>query len=275
MEEIDQYYLAQLYILAEELKSSYETFQFHQIYQKVLKFCVSELSQDYFEIIRDRMYCDRRDSKTRRSSCTALAVILESLVVLLAPVLSFTAEEVWENYGKKTSVFLEKFPDLSAYKNEVLIKKFEKVFETKELVQKALENARQNGKIGKSLEAKLFVSYKNSSILEKLFTREDFELFYVVSQVEFEPIGNSVEHTLLSSAENEEFLIEVTLPANPECPRCWRHTRDIHKGGLCERCKAAIKDYQAKAKVANTWSEGWNEHVMLRPLGSNNEFKHR
>jgi isoleucyl-tRNA synthetase len=186
------------------------------------------------------MYCDRRDSKTRRSSCTALAVILESLVVLLAPVLSFTAEEVWENYGKKTSVFLEKFPDLSAYKNEVLIKKFEKVFETKELVQKALENARQNGKIGKSLEAKLFVSYKNSSILEKLFTREDFELFYVVSQVEFEPIGNSVEHTLLSSAENEEFLIEVTLPANPECPRCWRHTRDIHKGGLCERCKAAV-----------------------------------
>jgi isoleucyl-tRNA synthetase len=101
MEEIDQYYLAQLYILAEELKSSYETFQFHQIYQKVLKFCVSELSQDYFEIIRDRMYCDRRDSKTRRSSCTALAVILESLIVLLAPVLSFTAEEVWENYGKE------------------------------------------------------------------------------------------------------------------------------------------------------------------------------
>ncbi len=240
MEEIDQYYLAQLYNLSEELKNSYETFQFHQIYQKVLKFCVSELSQDYFEIIRDRMYCDRRDSKTRRSSCTALAVILESLVVLLAPVLSFTAEEVWENYGKKTSVFLEKFPDLTAYKNEVLIQKFEKVFETKELVQKALENARQNGKIGKSLEAKLFVSYKNSSILEKLFTREDFELFYVVSQVEFEPIGNSVEHTLLSSAENEEFLIEVTLPANPECPRCWRHTRDIHKGGLCERCKGAV-----------------------------------
>lgn len=237
MQEIDRYYLAQLAELSVELKESYDSYQFHQIYQRVLKFCVSELSQDYFEIIRDRMYCDKANSLTRRSSCTALSIILETLAIFLAPVLSFTSEEVWESYGKKESIFLEVFPDLSKYRNAELLSKFEIVFEAKELVQKALETARQNGKIGKSLEAKLFVEDKKNSSLLKDFSKEELELFFVVSQVETGELAGEIAAEL----GNENFSIKVSLPEQTECPRCWRHTRDILKpGSLCKRCEQAI-----------------------------------
>jgi isoleucyl-tRNA synthetase len=172
LEEIDKYYLAKLSNLSFELNDAYENYQFHLVYQKALKFCSRELSQDYFEIIRDRMYCDKKDSITRRSSLTSLKIILESLVIYLSPILSFTSEEVWQMYGKKESVFLEKFPDLEKYKNDSLIEKMGKVFQAKELVQKTLELARANGKLGKSFEAKLFIHEKKRFKSKKLFYRK-------------------------------------------------------------------------------------------------------
>ncbi|MCP5494426.1 MAG: isoleucine--tRNA ligase [Leptospiraceae bacterium] len=236
MREIDLYYLSLLSQLTDEIKSSYENYQFHFIYQKVLNFCIVNLSQDYFEIIRDRMYCDRKDSVSRRSSCTALSIILEALCIYLSPILSFTSEEVWENYGKKTSVFMNTFPDLSEYKNESLEAKYNQLFKTKELAQKALEIARQGNKIGKSLEAKLYLNSNNND-LQKNFSNEDLEFWFVVSQVEF----GQPEGEVFSMVEEDSVKIYVAKPNETECPRCWRHTRDIQKeGDLCERCKSAI-----------------------------------
>ncbi len=103
-------------------------------------------------------------------------------------------------------------------------------------VQKALEEARKTGKIGKSLEAKVFV---DGSILPKIqkFSKEELELFFVVSQVEFGSTSDSV-----SSIQDEDKTIYVTIPQESECPRCWRHTRDIQtEGHLCKRCNEAIK----------------------------------
>jgi isoleucyl-tRNA synthetase len=239
LESIDQYYLALLYSLTEELKQAYEQFQFHIIYQKVIKFCITELSQDYFEMIRDRMYCDSKNSKTRKSSATALSIILESLVIYLAPILSFTSEEVWACYGKKDSIFLNEFPNLEKFKNESLIENFSILFEAKIGVQKALELARQNGQLGKSLEAKISIVEKNSLALKENFKESELELFFVVSQVSF--ANEKLE--ILSELETEKFFIKVYKPLEKECPRCWRHTKEnTEEGKLCTRCEEAVSN---------------------------------
>jgi isoleucyl-tRNA synthetase len=236
MDKVDLYFLHKTCLFAEEIHSAYENYQFHQIYQKAVKFCTVELSQDYFEIIRDRMYCESKDSILRKSSCTALSLILETLAIYLAPILSFTTEEVWESYGQKESIFMQQFPDLSQYKNLALSEEMDFIFDVKLTVQKALEEARKTGKIGKSLEAKLFL---DGNILTKLqkFSKEELELFFVVSQVEFGSTSDFV-----SSIKDKEKSIYVAIPKESECPRCWRHTRDIQtEGALCKRCNEAIK----------------------------------
>ncbi|MDV6235675.1 isoleucine--tRNA ligase [Leptospira ellisii] len=236
LEEIDRFYLSKLAQFVEDSVQSYDTYQFHQIYQKLILFCTVTLSQDYFEMIRDRMYCDAKDSKTRRSSATALQHILETLCVLTAPILSFTAEEVWASNGKKESVFFQNFPDLTSWKNPALEETFEPALQARETVQKALELARQEGKLGKSLEAGLEVVSKNGNGFGRI-PKETLALLFVVSQVHEKNPGMEV----LSSHENEKFSVKVLKPIQGECPRCWRHTEDVSKDGdLCGRCKSVV-----------------------------------
>jgi isoleucyl-tRNA synthetase len=239
LDEVDAFFLSRLAVLNEEIQKHYAQYQFHQVYQKLLLFCTVDLSQDYFEIIRDRMYCESRSSKSRQSSEYSLAKILETLSILIAPILSFTAEEIWKEFGFKDSVFLKDFPDLKQYKNEKLETKLNIVFETKESVQKALEEARKKGHIGKSLEAKIHLSPNDSNTNPLAnFTSEQLELFFVVSQVDLET-KPSVED--LSSISSGSYAIQVLKPVEPECPRCWRHTREIQaEGELCLRCEEAI-----------------------------------
>ncbi|TGJ98896.1 isoleucine--tRNA ligase [Leptospira langatensis] len=236
LEEVDKYYLSRLAHLAEELKTHYENYQFHQVYQKLLLFCTVTLSQDYFEMIRDRMYCDRRDSKTRRSSSTALQKILETLCIYSAPILSFTSEEVWKENGKNESVFLEEFPDLSTYRNKDLETKFEEALAARETVHKSLELARQAGKLGKSLEAAVELSPKSENGLKKDFSLDSLELVFTVSQVGFD----KSDRELLSEYSDEKFFVRVVKPKDEECPRCWRHPAEERKNGLCKRCAEAV-----------------------------------
>lgn len=241
MTEIDRYYLSKLAHLCQEVKKAYENYQFHLVYHKVSQFCVVDLSQDYFEMIRDRMYCDHKNSLTRNSSASALKIILKSLVVLLAPILSFTCEEVYEVAKLGKSVFLEDFPDLLNYLDLELEKKFQKLFPLREDIQKALEIARQSQKIGKSLEAKAVLLPTNKDLLDLDWSLEDWELFLVVSQVELvsqPPIIPSQE--ILSHWKGENCEVWILSPNTSSCPRCWRHTRDIGENGLCKRCRDVI-----------------------------------
>ncbi|MDX1958834.1 MAG: isoleucine--tRNA ligase [Leptospiraceae bacterium] len=236
LDEIDKYYLHKLSVLSKEIISAYENYQFHQIYQKTIKFCITDLSQDYFEMIRDRMYCDKLNSKSRNSSVTSLTLIAETLSVLLAPVLSFTSEEVWKSLGKENSVFLEEFPKLENLTNAELEKKLEPIFDLKLIVQKALEEARQKGQIGKSLEALISISGKGVERIN-VFSKEELEFYLVVSQVERE---ERQEEPISTFSENE-FTVKVYKPKESSCPRCWRHTREnTVENKLCNRCEGAV-----------------------------------
>ena len=230
---LDKYYLHLFSKLNSEIQTAYSNYQFHQIYQKVLKFCTVELSQDYFEMIRDRLYCDDKNSRTRKSSCTTLSIILENLTLLLAPILSFTSEEVWRSYGKNDSIFLQPFLDLQVYYNPEVEEKLSPLFPIKTLVQKCMEDARQKGKIGKSLEAKIHIS----STQTIPFSTDELELFLVVSQVE----KNKAETGVISTLTEGDITIEVCLPETIECPRCWKHTRSPKENNLCIRCSEVLE----------------------------------
>lgn len=233
LETIDRYYLHKLAKLNEDVKKLYDSYQFHQVYHKVLVFCTVDLSQDYFEIIRDRMYCDAKDSKTRRSSEYALALILDVLTKLLAPILSFTTEEVWTTFGKKDSVFYSDFSDLSQWIDETLETKLKPVFATKEDVQKALEEARKLGKLGKSLEAEVIIEGDKDSYS---FSPEELALFFVVSHVSFD--GKEIQE-VFSEWKGETGSIQIRKPKHAECPRCWRHVSE-KEGTLCKRCETVV-----------------------------------
>lgn len=244
---IDLYYLSKLANLSDEVKRAYENYQFHLVFHKIQNFCTVDLSQDYFEIIRDRMYCDGKDSDTRNSSATALKLILKTLASLLAPILSFTAEEVWKEAKLGESVFWEDFPDLSGWKNPDLESKFQPLMQAKEEVQKALELARQSGKIGKSLEAKVILEPKSNTAkgVFQDFPLEDLAMVFVTSQVEVgtptpSPTSDSNELGVYAKWEGEHFHISITDPVSTACPRCWRHIESRHESGLCSRCESAI-----------------------------------
>jgi isoleucyl-tRNA synthetase len=233
MDWIDEVYLSRMAKLSTELQSHYEAFQFHQVFHKALQFCIVDLSQGYFEIIRDRIYCDSESSSKRKSSIFALSVILENLAILLAPILSFTSEEVWKEMGNQESIFLEDFPNLDKYWNANREELNSQIQPWKELAQKAIEEARSSGKLGKSLEAKLTLEGESS----KLLSPEEWALYLVVSQVE---IGIPKEFDTRSTEGDR--TVYVSVAKEEECPRCWKHTiGGDPKTHLCPRCQEIVK----------------------------------
>jgi isoleucyl-tRNA synthetase len=188
------------------------------------------------------MYCDGKDSLTRNSSVTALKIILKTLASLLAPVLSFTAEEVWKEAGFSESVFLEPFPNLDEYRNPALEEKFSSLLEAKEDIQKALELARQSAKIGKSLEAKVILEPLNGKNTLAAFTSEDLEFYLVVSQVAIgeDSLKKNETEAAFSTLDGNHYKIRITSPSTESCPRCWRHSLDIQSNGLCKRCDLVV-----------------------------------
>ncbi|WCL50871.1 isoleucine--tRNA ligase [Leptospira sp. GIMC2001] len=238
MTNVDRYYLSKLATLSDEVQKAYENYQFHIVYHRILNFCTVDLSQDYFEIIRDRMYCDSKDSLERNSSVSALKIVLKTLTSLLAPILSFTSEEVWKEAGLAQSVFLNDFPKIDHLKDPNLESSMECIFASKDEAQKVLEEARKTGKIGKSLDAKLTIK-PNKDDVNPLsnFDISELELFFVTSQVSFE---KSDSEEVVSQLQGTEYQFSVVLPQSEACPRCWRHTRDMVAGKLCRRCETAI-----------------------------------
>lgn len=220
---IDKVFLGKTSELCKEVKEHYNNYQFHLVAQKLLLFVSKTLSQEYFEIIRDRMYCESKDSLERKSSSFTLRVICETLSILSAPILSFTAEEVWKELGHKESVFFEDFPSLENYME--FSKALETCFQIKEEVQKTLEVARSKGEIGKSLEAKVVLN--GIGIPEGIAT-DLWENLLVVSQVEVVRSSNSLQISVLRAKE-------------PPCPRCWRHVRELkEENQLCHRCNSVV-----------------------------------
>lgn len=220
---VDRYILNQLQVLIEDVLDAYENYEFHRVFRTILNFCTNDLSRFYFDISKDRLYCEASSSIKRKSCQFVLYNILISLVRLIAPILSFTAEEVWEHikHQDTDSVFLKGLPEPNIdYKNQELKNDMDKILKIREMVNLEIEKKREVKEIGSSLEASLIIK-TDIEALNK-YKDELCEIF-IVSSCEI--------------IKQDTLEIEVSKHKGTKCPRCWMFSFTEDKDGLCKRCR--------------------------------------
>jgi isoleucyl-tRNA synthetase len=251
LDPLDQYMLRQTAAMAADVTRWYDEFAFHKIYQRVLNFCVVDLSAFYFDILKDRLYISAPNSPGRRAAQTATWRILEALVRLLAPVMSFTCEEVWGYLptvsGRPASVHMALFPKREEILGSAQVPDDPKQLEdwttllgVREQVLKALEEARNAKHIGKSLEAQVKVSAADPvySVLARY--REQLRYIFIVSAVTLEQKA--------SGNGTGSVAVQVSKADGDKCSRCWNYS--IHVGEdknyptVCERCSAVLREIE-------------------------------
>jgi len=252
MEAIDQYMLRQTVALASEVRDWYDEFAFHKIYHRVNHFCVVDLSAFYFDVLKDRLYTFTPNSQGRRSAQTAMWLIAEALVRLLAPIMSFTSEEVWQYLpavsGRLESVHLTSLPATGDILGEEVPadadEKFARDWTTLRLVRdevlKKLEEARANNLIGGGLEAQVHLTAADPvySVLSRY--AEQLRYLFIVSAVSLSPgTGNG------SSGVH----VEISKAAGKKCERCWNYSIHVAEDPayptLCERCSPRVREIEA------------------------------
>ncbi len=244
--EMDKWSLTRLNDVVGRVLDSYRSYEFHMIYHAIHNFCVVDMSNFYLDVIKDRLYTSPKSSKERRAAQTCMFTILDALVRLIAPILCFTADEIWGYMPHRSadngeSVIFNDMPKVEdAYKDDALEAKWERILAVKSDVSKALEIARQNKIIGKSLDAKVEIfaqgePYKFISLIPDLAT-----VLIVSEAVVIEGSGEGVP------GENEPAITVKVTPAEGEkCERCWMKTStvgsDPEHPTICKRCADNLK----------------------------------
>jgi isoleucyl-tRNA synthetase len=233
LEDIDRWALSRLVEWEAKVKQAYADYEFHLAYHATVQLCAVELSAQYFDIIKDRLYTARKDGKPRRSAQTALHLIAGDLLRLLAPILSFTAEEAWgflPEPPSEDSVFYAGFPERSRPADAMLLEaRYGRLFAVRGVVQKALEEARRAKLIGSGLEAQVTVRAEGDELAFLEANQAELPTLFIVSKVLLAPgpLG-----------------AEVAKASGTKCARCWGFYEDVGKDArhpeLCGKCAAAL-----------------------------------
>lgn len=251
MNELDKWALLKLQHLTKEVTEAYENYEFHVLYHAIHNFCVVDMSNFYLDIIKDRLYTEKPESKERRAAQTVMYKTLTALVKMIAPVLSFTADEIWK-YMPHTadetleSVLLSDWPQvLEEYVDAELEKRWDNILEIRGEVSKALELARNNKVIGHSLNAKVEIYAEGETYKFLNEVRDFLQTVFIVSMVELnEGIKDGVEYTYRSE-ENKELAVVVSVAPGEKCERCWVYSETVGKDSehptLCSRCVGVLK----------------------------------
>ncbi len=247
MLEFDKWAMSRLYALVAATTKNYEEYRFHNAYRDWYDFIVS-ISSEYFDAVKDRLYSDAADSVERRSAQSVLANMLEAMVRQLAPILTFTCDEVWEKYpegmmqeGRVEFVQLagwpseEDFvPQLPAEERTALLSSYEDVMAARDAVMKAIEDARSDGAFNKSQEVEVSISGDEQRV-KALAAHGAAALseIFIVADVKFEPVSGS-----------DAFVATVRAATGEKCPRCWNY-RELGEDGLCARCHDVVASFEA------------------------------
>jgi isoleucyl-tRNA synthetase len=245
---LDQYMLRQTCSFATDVKNAYDEFAFHRIYHRVNHFGIVDLSAFYFDVLKDRLYISSAKSPARRSAQTAVWRVGEALVRLLAPITTFTSEEIWQHLPKigarEASVHLAMFPTTADVlganvpeQDESQQKEWQTLRSVRDEVLKALEEARNSKLIGTGLEAQVQVTA--SDPLYATLKRHESQLRYlfIVSAVNLsQGAGNGTGGV----------KAEIKKADGKKCDRCWNYStrvgEDKEYPTVCERCSAVLKE---------------------------------
>ena len=247
LEEIDKWALFRLNELTTKVLSAYDTYEFHTIYHRMTNFCVNDMSAVYLDILKDRLYCSAPREPLRKAAQTTIYIILKNLVKLMAPVLSFTADEVWQHLPgeKEENVHVARFPaDTEIFNNREVSEKWTIILKTRDTVLKHLEDARAKKEIGNSLEAcvRLGVPESLYKFLEPY--RTDLSDIFIVSQVQLESIAQKGDFSLENQIEDAD--ITILTAQGSKCQRCWKYFVPDVSGAeeaTCIRCGKALTSY--------------------------------
>jgi isoleucyl-tRNA synthetase len=241
--ELDRWALLRLGELIPRVRKAYRDYEFHTIFHALNNFCSVDLSAVYLDILKDRLYTFHKDAHQRRSSQTVLFEILVALTKLMAPVLSFTADEMWrmlpEDARKETSAHLALFPDAGRkWADEKLAQRWEALLEVRVAAQAELEKQRRDKLIGAPLEARVELE-ANPDKYELLKEYEqDLPALFIVSQVKLKAVTN-LPH-------QPDFRVSLVAKADgKKCERCWNYRPAVgtfkDHPTLCDRCVEAIR----------------------------------
>jgi isoleucyl-tRNA synthetase len=212
--ELERFMLHKIYSINQNFKNYFKNYDFHNLYKELLNFCTVDLSAFYFDIRKDTLYCDSKDSKKRKSTIVLLNIILNSLLKWFAPILSFTTEEIFKLLSDSNkSIHLEKFEDFpEIFKNEKLNEKWQELIKVRNICNVSIEEKRASKEIGSSLEAALIINLDNKL---KEFTKNiDFSELCITSKAE------------IFYKENEELNVKTYKAKGSKCPVCWKITEE-------------------------------------------------
>jgi isoleucyl-tRNA synthetase len=248
LQPLDQYILARTQELTEKVLRWYEQCEFHRVYQAINEFAVVDLSSLYLDVLKDRMYTFAPTSTARRSAQTAMWKITEALVRLVAPILSFTSDEVWGYLprleGRPSSVHIACFPkpEELAGKNTIsLLADWQQLLAVRDETLKVLEEARKDKRIGKALEASVEIA-------------APAELLGLLKR--YEPSLKEVFNVSQVYLKEASELKAIALPAEGEkCDRCWNYRTDVSAYGawpnVCGRCRESLKEMGIEPPAPN------------------------
>ena len=244
MFEIDKWAMHKLEELKEKTTEYYDKYEFYSLFQEITYFCSMEMSSFYLDIVKDRLYCEGTTSIERRSAQTVLTEVLKVLVRIISPVLSFTADEIWERIPEalkeEESVHLSKWIEANPeYLNEELAKKWDKIARLRREVNKKLEAERQTGLIGHSLDARVLLNIANDEYsFIKDYTENEVSDLFIVSQVKF-------ANDNLAESEIEGINIAVEKASGEKCERCWKYDEEVghnhNHPDVCPRCASVLE----------------------------------
>ncbi len=235
--ELEKFLLHRLWEVDQIIKKCIKNFDFHLMFTTLLNFCSNDLSAFYFDIRKDTIYCDNKDSKERRSSRTLLNIIFNYLVRWFAPSLSFTTEEAWKSMGNKESIHLEDFLSCkSSYENNYLNKKWTLIKNIRKVATGAIEKLREEKVVRSSLEAHL-----------NLFVEKD--IFDQIKDIKFNEIAitSSCNIEIINEKSSGFFIddlpnvkVKASKTDGYKCQRCWKYEKELIKNEICKRCDEAI-----------------------------------
>lgn len=254
LDEMDRWILQRTQQVLRRCREAYDRYEFHVVYHTLNNFCSVELSAQYLDIVKDRLYCEGAQSTTRRAAQTALYRILDTLVHLMAPLVSFTAEEIWgympDKDRRPATVFLSTMPEPdSIFTDTQLAERWDRIFRERSEVLKALEQARSAGIIGHSLDARAEFQPRNgdrNSVLMELVEsdRARVQDLLIVSQATSTP--QAADRAAIYESEVLQCRILVSKAEGAKCERCWKYDVDVGKDvdhpTVCPRCAGVLKD---------------------------------
>lgn len=249
LREVDQFMMVRLNQVVKSVTNAYENYEFASIYHTINNFCTTDLSSFYLDFAKDILYIEAENHQDRRAMQTVMYESLVSLVKLLSPILSHTADEVWTFIPgvEEESVQLTDMPEAKSYDNEkALLEKWNAFLDVRDDVLKALEEARSTKLIGKSLAAKVTL-YADENTYELLSSvKEDLKQLFIVSDFE---LATSTDNVPEQAIKFEGHTVAVEKAEGETCERCWTVTTDVDKDSdhptLCTRCATVVKENYA------------------------------